>query len=338
MTNKKRPRVHSKAKKQSNTNVGNTNADSCVESFKARQDTSAPAVITLELLENKVHENRYSVACAKKRKCKSKRSVSSDIVGRINAAVVDQCSLSAVGKPNVKLKPVAKYVKTAEKNLKSECSNRTANSTSASVASNSVREALLMDNNVPGKRRKRRRHSAEVDSAVKVKTRRPVDSKSVAVCAAVNECSVGPTKCNFNIVQLQSALQQCGRFSDAVSKHDRLHDEVALKNRTHQLAQEAVTASAEHEEIDDGNNSLPSKMASVGCSSGSLKDRMMNRLASARFRFINEQMYRSTGSEAAEMFAHDKDAFTVYHAGFQSQVSKWPTNPVDRMIDYINSR
>jgi len=311
--------VHSKAKKQSNTNVANTNADSCVEPFKARQDTSAPAVITR----------------AKKKKCKSKRSVSLDIVGRINAAVMDQCSSSAVVKPNVKLKPVAKYVKTAEKCLKSECGNSTVNSTSASVASNSVCEALPMDSNVPAKRRKRRRHSAEVDSAVKVKTMRPVDSKSDAVCAAVNECSVGPTKCNFNIVQLQSALQQCGRFSDAVSKHDRLHDEVALKNRTHQLAQEAVTASAEHEEIDDGNNSLPFKMASVG---GSLKDRMMNRLASARFRFINEQMYRSTGSEAAEMFAHDKDAFAVYHAGFQSQVSKWPTNPVDRMIDYINSR
>ena len=65
---------------------------------------------------------------------------------------------------------------------------------------------------------------------------------------------------------------------------------------------------------------------------------MLNRLTSARFRYINEQMYQSTGRGAANMFARDRDAFAVYHAGFQAQVSKWPTNPVDKVIDYVNSR
>ncbi len=32
------------------------------------------------------------------------------------------------------------------------------------------------------------------------------------------------------------------------------------------------------------------------------------------------------------------DAFKVYHEGFQQQVSKWPMNPLDEIIDFINKR
>jgi len=35
------------------------------------------------------------------------------------------------------------------------------------------------------------------------------------------------------------------------------------------------------------------------------------------------------------MFSKDKDAFVIYHKGYQTQVSKWPVNPVDKMVDYI---
>jgi len=253
---------------------------------------------------------------------------------------VDQCSLPAVTKPHVKLKPLAKCVKTAKKCLKSGCSN---DSRSLSLASRSVCEPLLVDSSLLSKRRKTMQNSEEVNSATKLKKVRRVDSKVDEIHAVANECSVGPDKRNFNVVKLRSVLQQNGRLSDVVSDQDRLCDDLSFKNSTFQTDQEPATESAKHEKIDANisqttKSSLHSEKGSLGSSSGLLKERMLNRLAAARFRFINEQMYRSTGSEAAEMFAHDEDAFTIYHAGFQSQVSKWPMNPVDRMIDYINSR
>ncbi|XP_061164665.1 ribosomal RNA-processing protein 8-like [Saccostrea echinata] len=68
----------------------------------------------------------------------------------------------------------------------------------------------------------------------------------------------------------------------------------------------------------------------------SLKERLMEQLNSARFRYINEQLYTHSGQEAQEMFAEDEEAFQVYHQGFQTQVNKWPVNPVDMIIQDIN--
>ncbi|XP_069131520.1 uncharacterized protein [Argopecten irradians] len=70
----------------------------------------------------------------------------------------------------------------------------------------------------------------------------------------------------------------------------------------------------------------------------SLKERMMDKLKSARFRFLNEQLYNQEGSESFSMFKEDKEAFQVYHQGFQSQVSKWPVNPVNTIIGQLQAR
>ncbi|XP_076117237.1 uncharacterized protein LOC143085003 [Mytilus galloprovincialis] len=69
----------------------------------------------------------------------------------------------------------------------------------------------------------------------------------------------------------------------------------------------------------------------------SLRERMMDQLKSARFRFINEQLYTQTGSEAVQLFKGDTEAFNCYHEGFQNQVNKWPTNPVDLIIKQIKA-
>ena len=54
-------------------------------------------------------------------------------------------------------------------------------------------------------------------------------------------------------------------------------------------------------------------------------------------RYINQQLYTQTGSEAAQLFKGDKDSFHCYHEGFQNQVEKWPTNPVDIIIQQIKA-
>lgn len=69
----------------------------------------------------------------------------------------------------------------------------------------------------------------------------------------------------------------------------------------------------------------------------SLRERMMDQLKSARFRYINEQLYTQTGSEAVQLFKGDTEAFHCYHEGFQNQVNKWPTNPVDIIIKQIKA-
>jgi len=67
----------------------------------------------------------------------------------------------------------------------------------------------------------------------------------------------------------------------------------------------------------------------------SLRDRMLKQLSASRFRFLNEELYKSSSGHAVDIFKSDPDAFDVYHHGYQSQVSKWPINPVDKMIDFI---
>lgn len=52
-------------------------------------------------------------------------------------------------------------------------------------------------------------------------------------------------------------------------------------------------------------------------------------IAAAQFRYLNEKLYTSTGSEAKELFQSDPSAFYTYHQGYQLQVKKWPVNPLD---------
>lgn len=68
-----------------------------------------------------------------------------------------------------------------------------------------------------------------------------------------------------------------------------------------------------------------------------LQSRMESKIDGARFRWLNEQLYTITGEDAKTMFEGDPSLFKVYHQGFVSQVSKWPVNPLDRIIDYVKS-
>ncbi|KAM9602229.1 ribosomal RNA-processing protein 8 isoform 2-T2 [Morphnus guianensis] len=72
--------------------------------------------------------------------------------------------------------------------------------------------------------------------------------------------------------------------------------------------------------------------------SAALRARMEERLLSARFRYINQQLYTSTSREAARLFQSDPEAFKIYHRGFAQQVGRWPENPVNRIIRYLRRR
>ncbi|NXG58517.1 RRP8 protein, partial [Hemiprocne comata] len=72
--------------------------------------------------------------------------------------------------------------------------------------------------------------------------------------------------------------------------------------------------------------------------SASLRARMEERLLSARFRYLNQQLYTSSSHDAARLFQSDPEAFHIYHRGFARQVARWPQNPVDCIIRYLRRR
>ena len=59
------------------------------------------------------------------------------------------------------------------------------------------------------------------------------------------------------------------------------------------------------------------------------------KLQSAHFRHLNEQLYTQTGHISLKMFQKDPDAFKIYHSGFQAQATKWPVDPLDKIIAAI---
>ncbi|XP_034460345.1 ribosomal RNA-processing protein 8 [Hippoglossus hippoglossus] len=69
--------------------------------------------------------------------------------------------------------------------------------------------------------------------------------------------------------------------------------------------------------------------------SASLRLRMEQRLESARFRYINEVLYSTSSGDAKRMFKQDPQAFWIYHRGYTTQVKRWPANPVDAIISWI---
>ncbi|KAA0202700.1 hypothetical protein HAZT_HAZT001417 [Hyalella azteca] len=76
---------------------------------------------------------------------------------------------------------------------------------------------------------------------------------------------------------------------------------------------------------------LPSKLSK----SQSLAQKMQLKLNVAKFRMINEQLYKISGEEAQELFKDDPESFKIYHDGFQSQVALWPLKPLDIIIDWL---
>ncbi|KAK9504402.1 hypothetical protein O3M35_010742 [Rhynocoris fuscipes] len=70
----------------------------------------------------------------------------------------------------------------------------------------------------------------------------------------------------------------------------------------------------------------------------SLRSKMLHQLASARFRYLNEKLYKSDKSEISEVFSEGTSTFNAYHKGFNQQVKQWPINPLDVIIKALKRR
>lgn len=66
-----------------------------------------------------------------------------------------------------------------------------------------------------------------------------------------------------------------------------------------------------------------------------LQQKMKAKLAGARFRWINEELYTKPSNLAVKLFQAQPDTFDDYHCGFRQQVTSWPLNPVDTFINKL---
>ncbi|KAI9447791.1 methyltransferase-domain-containing protein [Lactarius indigo] len=69
----------------------------------------------------------------------------------------------------------------------------------------------------------------------------------------------------------------------------------------------------------------------------SLQRGMKQSLDGARFRWINEKLYKSDGAHAHIMMREDSAVFDDYHKGFRRQVESWPSNPVSHYISTLSA-
>jgi len=67
-----------------------------------------------------------------------------------------------------------------------------------------------------------------------------------------------------------------------------------------------------------------------------MQKKMKQNLDGARFRWINESLYKSESSQAQKTLKNDPTVYEAYHAGFRHQVTSWPSNPVNACIDRIS--
>jgi ribosomal RNA-processing protein 8 len=69
-----------------------------------------------------------------------------------------------------------------------------------------------------------------------------------------------------------------------------------------------------------------------------LQRAMRSKLASARFRHLNESLYTKPSADSATLFKQDPSMFEDYHRGFAQQVEVWPENPVDGYVHSLTVR
>lgn len=69
-----------------------------------------------------------------------------------------------------------------------------------------------------------------------------------------------------------------------------------------------------------------------------LQQKLAGRLRGGDFRQLNEQLYSSTGAEAAALMRREPQLFAAYHAGYADQVRRWPANPLDRVIAFLRTQ
>ncbi|KAF8222744.1 hypothetical protein L208DRAFT_1320823 [Tricholoma matsutake] len=86
-------------------------------------------------------------------------------------------------------------------------------------------------------------------------------------------------------------------------------------------------------------NASPDKKTDAVMAAGltTLQKGMKQSLDGARFRLINETLYKTDSLQAHKMMLDNPKIYEDYHIGFRHQVELWPTNPVLYYVSVLSS-
>lgn len=154
----------------------------------------------------------------------------------------------------------------------------------------------------------------------------------------------GPLTCD---AKTKTLVRRSSKAKHGILDKQKL--KTLLKRVLQQQKQTPIVTGSTETSINQNQCKVPEKSAPFHChnsnndntddsSKSSLKERMIERLNSARFRYINEQLYTTTGEAAVKLFAEDADAFAIYHKGYQTQMKKWPMNPLNIIINDLKKK
>ncbi|KAK7518408.1 methyltransferase-domain-containing protein [Phyllosticta citriasiana] len=82
----------------------------------------------------------------------------------------------------------------------------------------------------------------------------------------------------------------------------------------------------------------PSPLPPANAKLTPLQAKMREKLASARFRHLNQTLYTTPSAHSLQLIEQDPQIFNEYHAGFRQQVAVWPENPVDTFVQLVKRR
>ncbi|KAL3233957.1 hypothetical protein MRX96_022719 [Rhipicephalus microplus] len=144
-------------------------------------------------------------------------------------------------------------------------------------------------------------------------------------------------------VEGAAAVQPCRRKKRVACQSKRqARDDVDESQLIEELRSGVTSILSGFEARQNGYRLVSSRQVSVAgqrqrASSSDVREWALSKIRAAQFRMLNEELYTTASDDAVESLKSDPQAFQAYHEGFERQVSKWPVNPVDVIIDSLRS-
>eukprot|EP01039_Chlorochromonas_danica_P008542 gene8542-9415_t len=97
------------------------------------------------------------------------------------------------------------------------------------------------------------------------------------------------------------------------------------------------TSSASHAKGSKHDGKAKSKSGGASAPH-TLQQQFARKLEGARFRSINEDLYSNPGHTSFADFQQHPEKFHLYHTGYREQAAVWPLNPLDLIIEWVNTK
>ena len=120
--------------------------------------------------------------------------------------------------------------------------------------------------------------------------------------------------------------------SKKVKQRRREKNDEGISPHKNATTQDSTSQPTAHQDIS------PTASKGPGIQLTPLQELMRQKLISARFRHLNQNLYTTSSLDSFRLFQDNPEMFEEYHLGFRRQVAVWPENPVDGYIQELKRR